>query len=341
MVTIAFSIFSVASAMVGEEIHCVGSRAHAVKYDITGDSFATMSDVFISVAPAPDANANCGNDPTEGDRSICVGSNIDSTCSTSSADVPINDLLDCQNCFAGFGTDLYYTLNVSGFELQGVQVGLRGNHIRGAVEVHGHKEGGGMVKSGTVDLVDASRTAKINFKVAGVVPVDITIGMPTSLDYNFQWEGALDAAVGADLDIDLGDHWITWTQDEGFVTHNTSSQVTTTPVLSWNSGKANMISALDLHSEFQVDIDQVMWYHLNLSPSFPGQVGFAHVHDQQDQFCGTGDVDFPVHHEANVHFTLFGTDHEVYHFGPKELFHYHKDQALNHCIDVKAAGISV
>jgi len=332
------SVLSAGSALVGEEVQCIGDRAHVVKYDITGDSLATLSDAFISVSPAgDDVNDVCGGDPSKGDRSICVGSNIDATCSTSSADVPINDLLDCQNCFAGFGTDLYYTLNISGFELQGVEIGLRGNHMRGAVEVHGHQEGGGLVKSGSLDLVDASRTAKVSFKVAGVVPVDITIGMPTSLDYSFQWEGALDAAVGADLDIDLGDHFITWTKDEGFVTHNTSMQVTTTPVLSWNDGEAAMDALLNLRSEFQVDIDNVMWYHVNMAPSFPGKVGFTHQHDQQDQFCGTGDIDFPVHHEANVHFTLFGTDHEVYHFGPKELYHYHKDKALNHCINVLSA----
>jgi hypothetical protein len=331
----SFSMISVASAFVGEEIQCIGSRAHAVSYDITGDSLDTLTDAVISIKPSPEANAKCGDDPTQGDRPICVGSNVDATCSTSSDVVPINDILDCRNCFAGAGTDLYYSLNITGTELQAVEVGLRGNHIRGAVEVHGNKQGSGPLSSGTMDLVDASRTAKISFKVAKVVPVDITIGMPTSLDYAFSWDGELDAVAGADLDIDLGDHFVTWTQADGFVTHNTSSQVTVTPVLAWNRGDANMDAQLDLNSEFQVDIDQVMWYHLHMHPSFPSKVGFSH--EKQDQFCAVGDADFLMHHEADVHFTLFGKEHDVYHFGPKDLYHYHKDQALNHCVPVGAA----
>jgi len=322
------------AALQGEEIHCIGNHAHLVTYDVTGDSLATLSDASIAVRPSPEANAQCTDDPSHGDKPICVGANIDETCSTSVADVPINNVLDCQNCFAGAATDLYYTLNISAFRLRGVEVGLRGNHLRGAVEIHGQDQASGPIAQGAIDIVDASKVAKIHFTVAKFVPVDITIGMPTSLEYNIGWDGELDAVAGADIDIDLGDHFFTWSDAGGFVYHNTSTAINATPVLNWNSGAADVNVGLDLKSSLQIDIDHVMWYHFNMKPSIPTKVGLSHQAGQQDMLCGVTDVDFDINHEADVHFTLFGKRDQIYHFGPEELYHYHKAQALKKCVDV-------
>lgn len=317
------------SAISGEETHCIGGQAHLAKYDIVGDTLEEVSDAMIVLRPAPENNAVCGG--KKGDKAICVGSNIDDTCTHAASDVPIDDSFDCQNCFAGASMDIYYALNVSAFNLKGVEVGLRGNHLRGALEVHGHKEGSGPIAQGTIDLISADKTAKIHFMIANIIPVDISVSLPTSLDYSLSWEGAMDAAAGVDLDIDLGDHFVTWTKNDGIVTHNTSASVNATPFLKWNSGEAGADILLSLRSSLQVDIDKVFWYHLNQKPQVPSKVTYNHYLLRKDKLCFDADVDFEVNHEADVHFTLFGKDHDIYHFGPEELYHYHKDQAMHKC----------
>merc|ERR1712059_186060 len=129
-------------------------------------------------------------------------------------------------------------------------------------------------------------------------------------------------------DIDLGDHFVTWTKDAGFVTHNTTKSVQTNPFVSWNSGKAEADMLLNLKSNLQVDIDNVMWYHFNMNPQMPGQLTLEHELSETDTLCINAGADFDVNHEAEVHFTLFGKNHTIYHMGPHDVYHYHKDQVM-------------
>lgn len=228
--------------------------------------------------------------------------------------------------------DLFYDLNITAFDLKGVEVGLRDNHLRGAVELHGHAEGAGPIKHGTITLKDDSAVAQWSFMVAGVVPVHIEVSLPTALDYAADWKGNLDGTAGVDLDVNLGDHSMRWTKDEGYTMHNTSTSWTAIPFAEFTSGEAAVDLTLSLHSTVQVDIKNVMWYHFKVNPSFPLELDFTHV-PKLDQACLDGDADFLINHEADVHFSLLGKKAPVYHFGPKELYHVHKDKFLHKCVN--------
>merc|ERR1712048_1354795 len=114
-----------------------------------------------------------------------------------------------------------------------------------------------------------------------------------------------------------------------------------TPFLKWTSGGAGLDMLLSLRSSLQVDIDKVFWYHLNQNPQVPSKLTYNHNLASQDEVCLNVDVDHEINHEADVHFTLFGKDHEFYHFGPKELHHYHKDQALHMCTGKEQEGVLI
>lgn len=331
---LVWSALSVAAAISGMETHCLGGHAHEATYDIIGGpSLETVSDAFVRVRPAPEASHLCGK--KDSDKAICVGSNIDETCTRAASSIPLSDVFDCQNCFASASMDLFYVLNISKRSLKGVEVGLRGNHLRAALEVHGHQEGSGPVTQGTVNLIDHHTVAEWSFMVAGLVPVHIKVSLPTVIDYALTWKGALDASAGVDLDIDLGDHYMRWTTDEGFTRHNTSTTIVTTPFITWNKGDAAADLALSLRSSLQVDIDKVMWYHFNMTPAFPSELGLEHTAQQQDQLCLNGDLDFNINHESDVHFNLFGKQEPIHHFGPQDLYHLHKDNVLHKCVDVR------
>jgi len=319
----------------GEEVLCIGPRPHRVEYNLKGDSLETLEDALISVAPALDMNSNTCAPAPSGDKALCIGANQDATCAKAKSDFPLGYGFDCSNCFAGATTDLFYKLNVSGFSLQGVEVGLQNTHLRGAVEVHGAASGASQPVKGHITLMDGDKTAKISFKVAKTVPVDITVGLPTILDYSVGFSGSVEATAGADLDIQVGDHFVKWTSADGFVVINGAPSLTVTPKLAVNAkAQANVHSLLQ--SSAQIDVDKVMWYHLNMASSLPITVA---LNDADTEVCATGDMGFQVDHEADVHFSLFGKDHDIKHFGPKGLYQYHKD--MRKCVEIPKPPILV
>jgi hypothetical protein len=289
--------------------------------------------------PEPAMNGYCMG--PSGDRDFCVGGNTDD-CMSSREKLAIDEVFNCDNCFAGVSTNLYYSVEIQWLQLHKVEVGLQDTHVRAALEVHGQKDvATGPLKTGSISLVDEQKTANINFMVGGVFPVSLAISMPTTLEYSLGLSGSLDALAGADMDINLGDHFITWEKGIGFDVHNTSMSVNLDPVVILNSGTAAANIELKVRSGIQVDMNKVMWYHLNVVPAVPTAISFEKTAEQRDQVCIRGDVDIPVGHEADVHFTLLGTDHDIYHYGPVDLLHFRKEQAINKCIDVPLSTIVV
>jgi hypothetical protein len=320
-----------ASARTGTQTQCIGDRAHTVSYSFQGETLETVTDAKISVRPEPAINGYCAG--PSGDQAFCIGANTED-CSTAASVLPVNDMFDCENCFAGATTDLFYDLEIGLLgNLKKVELGLQDTHIRGSLELRGHADAAVPLASGSIPLVDPSKSIKISFTVAGIIPVDIEISMPTSLDYDLDVHGALDATAGADLDFNLGDHFVSWTKADGWEVHNTSASVQVAPVLTLNGAGAAAGLGLSLRNSLQVELHKVMWYHLNTNPALPTTLG-ADVGSMQA--CLNSDVDVAINHEADLHFTLLGKEIELAHFGPEDLFGYHKDQLLHKCVDLPA-----
>jgi len=338
---LALAASGVAASQTGEDIQCLAGRAHKVTYDIqmdpasNGATLEDVTDATIEVTRHSDADEQCASNDAS-DKPFCIGVNSDD-CQNPSGILPINDIFECKNCFGGATTDLYYKFEHKFLSLQKVEVGLTNTKIIGALEVHAHKDAAADLTSGTISLPD--KEFSFSF-MAGVIPVDIKLKFPTTLEYSLGLEGHLDAVAGADLDMDFGEHHLTWTKEDGFTTTNTEPTVNLAPVLTVDTGNSGADITMSLHSSLQVDVNKVVWYHVNLDPTFPSKVSFESHWFKDNKVCLKGDMDFPIAHEGEVYHTLFGKDIVIKHFGPVELSHYHKDGLIDKCINL-ATDVSV
>lgn len=335
---LAFAAYGVAADQTGEDIQCFAGRAHKVTYDIQsdGDTLDDVTDATIEVIRHSAGDDQCASNAA-GDKPFCIGVNVDDSCSNPTGILPINDNFECKNCFGGATTDLYYKFEHKFLSLQKVEVGLTNTKILGALEVHAHKDAAADITSGTISVPDHEFSFSF---MAGVIPVDLKVTFPTTLEYSLGLEGHLDAVAGADLDIDFGEHHLTWTKDDGFVTTNTEPTVNLTPVLTVDTGNSGADITMSLHSSLQVDINKVVWYHVNLDPTFPSKLSFESHWFRDNKICLKGDMDFPITHEGEVYHTLFGHDVVIKHFGPEDLLHLHKDGLIDKCISL-AADVTV
>jgi len=337
---VAFAAYGVAGDQSGEDMLCFGSRAHRVTYDIqsNGETLDDVTDASIEVTRDADADDQCVSN--DNDKPFCIGINVDESCENNAGILPIDDAFECKNCFGGAETDLYYKFEHKFLSLKKVEVGLTNTKIKGALEVHAHKDGAADLKNGTIAIPD--KEFSFSF-MAGIVPVDLKIKLPTTLEYSLGLEGHLDAVAGADLDIDFGEHNLSWDPDNGFVMTNTEPIVNIAPVVNVDTGNSGADITLGLRSSLQVDINKVVWYHVNLNPTFPSQLSFQSHWFTSNKICLNGDLDFPISHEGEVYHTLLGHDVVLKHFGPVELMHLRKDGIIDKCVSlaVDVADVTV
>jgi len=333
---LALALYGVAADQ-GEDIQCFGSRAHKVTYAHDGTTLEDINDASIEVVRYPEGDADCAA-RNDADKPFCIGVNVDDSCEHNAGILPINDLFECKNCFGGAETDLYYKFEHKFLKLQKVEVGLTNTKIKGALEVHGHADFATDIASGTIAVPD--KEFSFSFK-AGLIPVDLKITFPTSLHYNLGLEGHLDAVAGADLDIDFGEHYLRWTPGNGFEFNNTGPTVNLEPIVMMDTGNSGADITMGIESSLQVDINKVVWYHVDLAPTFPSKLSFeSHWFNlfKSNQICLKGDMDFPISHEGEVHHTLLGKDIVLKHFGPADLLHLHKDGLIDKCINLAASA---
>jgi len=139
------------------------------------------------------------------------------------------------------------------------------------------------------------------------------------------------------LDVNLGNHYVKYQKGSGFSIVNDKPSYTFTPKLNVDV-EAEVDVSLGLDSTVGISIDKVVSYDVHMQPSFPLTVD---LENQDKNVCIAGSADFVLSHEADVHFTLFGKSHDVYHYGPKQLYHYHKDDVFKKCIDVPKSDTTV
>jgi hypothetical protein len=329
---VAAFLVAPAHAHNGDETVCIGSRPHLVSYDIEGDSLETVRNAAIAVRPAPqELNAYCSGESPFGEKSFCVGANVDATCAKAARSLRLREPFQCSDCFAGLATDFFYNLNISDFRLQTVEVGLKNSHLRAEAVVRAALPVSEAVR-GNVSLI--YQLASISFKVAGIIPVDIVISMPTVLEYALSFSGAVDTDAGVELDVNLGEHFLKWTKGQGFHRASTQPNLSLEPVLDVDVPAMAKLD-LQLKMGLHVSIDEVLSYRMDLNSSMPVEVGLEQSHSH---ICARGDVELPVDHEADLHFTLLGKNSEIAHWGPKELFRFQRD--FQKCLPLSRQGAS-
>lgn len=316
----------------GTEIQCFGDRAHKVTYSHSDEDVPENQSVLVERDASEDARC-ASNDPATDDRRFCVGVNVDDSCENPEAQLPIIDGFACSDCFAGANTDLYYKFETQNLQLKTVEVGLRNTQIKGALELTTTIDVAKDLKDGSMDLID--RTFKANF-MAGKIPVNLTVSMPSQFVYSLGAEGNLHALAGADLDMDFGEHFISWDPTNGWQMQNSAPAVTTTPKLDVQSAEAGATLGTALNGMLKFEANDMLWYHVNVNPSFPGALTYVH---QDQQICLNADLDLPVSHEADLHHRVFGHDITIKHFGPAEITHVEKPGFVHKCVSTPVMSV--
>jgi hypothetical protein len=331
----------------GQEVHCVGGRAHLVHYDVEGvandgSSLKGVNRAVVSVTPSPAHAESClGEHDPEGDKQFCYGANQDASCKAATADIPIKDGFDCKDCFVSASADAYYKLNYTMTHLNSVEVGLRDINLRASVGVHKHLSGSDVPASGNLPWPGSDKPLTLIDELVGCpvcVKAKITVAFPTSLDYTLSLSGEADFEAGAVLDINLGDNVVKYdgNQAEGSKwSHQVSTpKVSVSPILSADA-KATADLKLDVKTSAQVNVDNIIWYHLNMVPALDTKATFdGHNLFHNDRVCLNGDAAFTMGQEADLNWDL-KVWHAKDHWGPKQLFSWSKPGLVHGCKDIK------
>lgn len=188
-----------------------------------------------------------------------------------------------------------------------------------------------------------SHHQEISSSVTVCVKAKIVVAFPTSLDYSFTVSGEADLEAGASLDINLGDNVVKYDgnlDEKSRWSHEVGSpKVTVSPLLTANA-KADADLKLDIKTSAQVNVDNIVWYHLNMKPALDTKLAFEGSNLlHKDQVCLNGDAAFDMSQEADLDWDL-KVWHAKDHWGPNSLYSWSKPGIVHECKDIKLANSS-
>ena len=107
------------------------------------------------------------------------------------------------------------------------------------------------------------------------------------------------------------------------------------PLLEIGNMQSEANVKLSIDTSLQVDVDSIVWYHLNLKPSLPSTAtakgSLWPVH--RAEFCLKRDADLTVGHETDLHWSLHLWK-EYHHWGPVQDRDWSKSGVIDVCKDV-------
>lgn len=354
LITLAFLAPAESVARTGQDVHCIADRAHLLHYDVEGDENdgSSLKDVrraVISMTPSPADSEKCskiqlGDHTPEGDKEFCYGANQDSSCTGAKSDIPIKDGFDCKDCFLSAGADAFYKLNYTMTRLNTVEVGLKNMNLRASLGIHKHLSGSKTVANGNVPFPGSDNSITLIDKLVGCpvcVKVNIKVAFPTSLDYTLTLSGEADLEAGAALDINLGNNIVKYDHvgGSGWSHEVDQAKVSVTPILSADA-QATADLKLDVKTSFQVNVDNIVWYHLNMVPSLDTKLSFEGknlLHN--DRVCLNGDAALDMTQEADLDWDL-KIWHAKDHWGPSNLYTWSKPGIVSGCKDIKLGNVT-
>lgn len=335
-------------ALKGEQIHCAKGRAHVIRYDVEGEptngsSLESVRRAIVSVDPAPLHASKCETknakfNPT-GDKKVCYGVNEDDSCTAARADIPVKDGIDCKDCFGSVSADVFYKLDYSAMHLNSVEVGLRDINLRVSASLHTNLQGSAEPLSGSIKVPDSDNTMTIIDSLVGCpvcVKVTIKVALPTTVDYSLKLDGEAELQGGAMLDLNLGDNLVHYDADKGWSHETHSPSVTVTPLV-MATAKATADLDINIKSSAQVNVDNIVWYHLNLDPTLNTKLkveGSWNPLSHDVSMCIDGDASFNMNQEADLDWNLL-VWHTKDHWGPTQLYSWSKPDIIHGCKTIK------
>jgi hypothetical protein len=350
---VALAAVAESTALNGEEVHCHHGRAHLLTYDIegkpnNGTSLEGIDHAKISLKPSPIHSSYCnssvasaGGVPHSGNKQTCFGLNVkqDADCDSAVETIPLKYGVECKDCFIAVGADFYYDLDYSWTGLNHVELGLKNMDFRASAALHAHNEGGSEV-SGTYHFPGSDKKFTLIDTLVGCpvcVRVNIAIGAPTTMDYKLALnDPRFDVEAGAKLNLHLGNEFVRYESGKGWSHETHKPEVTVIPFL---TGVAQLDASLDVavKTSLQVEMKDIIWYHLNLLPSMSNRLTFhAGINEKLDaEICLDGEPSFAMEQEADLDWKI-GWDklpiyHAQKHWGPSQLYSWSKPGMIHAC----------
>lgn len=335
----------------GEQVHCVADRAHVLKYDVEGDendgsSMAGIQRAVVSLDAAQHRDHECttlqsGLNPS-GDKELCYGKNQNSDCSGAEAKmIPLESgAVECQDCYVSVKADAFYNLNYSMTQLHSAQIGLRNIHATASVSLHKSLSGDKTAFKGSHTFAGSERNLTIIDKLVGCpvcVKVKIEMAVPTALDYELDFHGQTDITAGAKIDAHLADRWAKFDSVAGWSYPDYNRNISVSPILDIDNSKVSADLKVGIRSSVHVNLDNIIWYHLDLNSKLPLSASVAgSIWPFNGKFCLKGDAELGIGHEADLNWNLL-TFHAKNHWGPHEDYKWSKNGAVDVC---KKLGVS-
>jgi len=329
----------------GNEVHCISNRAHLLQYDVEGEandgsSLKGVHQAIVSMTPSPDHASHCSNlkaqlgDHTpKGHKEFCYGANQDASCKGAKRNIPIKHGFDCKDCFLSVHADAFYKFNYTMTQLNSVKVGLKDVNLRASVGLHKHLAMSDPVSKGNIPFPDSDKEITLIDKLVGCpvcVRVLIKVKFPTSLDYKLTVSGDADFEAGAVMDINLGDNIVQYdgAGGTGWSHKVEKAKVSVTPILTADA-KADGDLKLDVKTSLQVNVNNILSYHLNMGPALDTKVS-----SHNDRVCLNGDAALDMTQEAKLDWDLKVWRAKA-HWGPKQLYKWSKSGSVSRCKDIK------
>lgn len=337
---LAFSGVASAAAISGEHVKCVGDRAHVLKYDIEGEendgsSMNGIHKAVISFDAARHHDHQCLGATPSGDKQLCYGVNQNSDCSGALTTIPLeNGAFECKDCYVAVKADAFYKLNYTMGGLNSAQVGLKDIHLVGSASLHKSVSGSTTAFKGSYELGKADYKKTIIDELVGCpvcVRAKVVVGIPTFLDYQLDVTAQTDITAGVRIDAHLSDRWAKYEKTVGWTYPEYSREITTTPVLAVDNTDITAKLNLGIRTSVQVDIDDIVWYHLDINPKFPLTAEMSgSIWPFKPKVCLKGDADMTIGHEANLDWNLV-VWHEKKHWGPTLDKDWSRSGVINVC----------
>lgn len=255
------------------------------------------------------------------DKPICVGVNADRTCKQAAVPIPVYSngivTLSCDSCFAAFSMDVFFNLEIKGFELNSMEGGFRNISAQAALDLNllAQKSWSTGVDK-IMPIAGGESNPIISFKV-GPVPFIFWFEVAQHITGDAQMETTAQAQAGVQAVYNIGDASVSWDPKHHWQTHKPNPELSFTPTVSGSAeftGSANfqLIPSVKLH------VNQLFSYTVQINPGMNMQV---HGDAGSKQICESVDYAVALSTEAELHLNInWANIHEDKVWGPNDIW---------------------
>lgn len=274
------------------------------------------SEATIEYKSTPNSD-KCG---ATGDIKKCIGVNADSSCKAAAKSIPVYSKgpigLVCDSCFFGIDTDLFFSVEIKGFQLQSLKAGFRNASAQLSVDLDMTAQKSWTLGIDKTDLLPGlgEDNPIVKFKI-GPVPFIFWFDVSLHLVGDFSLEANSEAKAGMQMAFDIGDDYVSWDPTNKWMLVHSNIAHTLSPAISGKAGftgQANvrMIPTIGMH------VNSMFTYTMTVDPGVS-----MDITSDDKSICETTKYDIEISNQAHLHLNLpWDLMHTDKQWGPATLF---------------------